>query len=109
MEVISNYGLKGLLGFLFGATVAFLVSISLKAMKIIALAQLSFFGVVTTSGIITINLGRLLEIVNDILSWIAASLESIFSSILELGSFGAGFAGGFIGTTLLIETLNQES
>ena len=43
MEAISNYGLKGILGFLFGATVAFLASISLKAMKIIALAQSHFW------------------------------------------------------------------
>ena len=84
MEAISNYGLKGILGFLFGATIAFLVSISLKAMKIIALAQFSFLGFLAASGIITINLGRLLEIANDILSWIADSIESVFSSILEL-------------------------
>ena len=109
MEAILNYGFKGILGFLFGATVAFLVRISQKAMKIIALAQFSFLGFLAASGIITINLGRLLEIANDILSWIGDSLESIFSSILELGSFGAGFAGGFIGTTLLLETLNEES
>ena len=80
-------------------------------MKIIALAQFSFLGFLAASGIITINLGRLLEIANDILSWIADSLESVFSSILELGSFGAGsgLAGGFIGTTLLLETLNEDS
>ena len=55
MEAISNYGLKGILGFLFGATIAFLVSISLKAMKIIALAQFSFLGFLAASGIITVS------------------------------------------------------
>jgi len=92
-----------------GATAAFLVSISLKAMRIIALAQAAFLGFLAISGIITINFGRLLEIITDIVSWLANSLESIFSSILELGSFGAGFAGGFIGTTVLLEALNNEA
>lgn len=92
-----------------GATAAFLVSISLKAMRIIALAQAAFFGFLAISGIITINFGRLLEIITDIVSWLANSLESIFSSILELGSFGAGFAGGFIGTTVLLEALNDDA
>jgi len=92
-----------------GATAAFLVSISLKAMRIIALAQAAFLGFLAISGIITINFGRLLEIIIDIVSWLANSLESIFSSILELGSFGAGFAGGFIGTTVLLEALNDDA
>ena len=92
-----------------GATAAFLVSISLKAMRIIALAQAAFLGFLAISGIITINFGRLLEIITDIVSWLANSLESIFSSILELGSFGAGFAGGFIGTTVLLEALNNDA
>jgi|TARA_B100001540_G_C15726502_1_gene605559 uncharacterized membrane protein (Fun14 family) len=92
-----------------GATAAFLVSISLKAMRIIALAQAAFLGFLAISGIITINFGRLLEIITDIVSWLANSLESIFSSILELGSFGAGFAGGFIGTTVLLEALNDDA
>lgn len=92
-----------------GATSAFLVSISLKAMRIIALAQAAFLGFLAISGIITINFGRLLEIITDIVSWLANSLESIFSSILELGSFGAGFAGGFIGTTVLLEALNDDA
>ncbi len=92
-----------------GATAAFLVSISLKAMRIIALAQAAFLGFLAISGIITINFGRLLEIITDIVRWLANSLESIFSSILELGSFGAGFAGGFIGTTVLLEALNDDA
>lgn len=92
-----------------GATAAFLISISLKAMKIIALAQAAFFGFLAISGIITINFGRLLEIITDIVSWLANSLDSIFSSILELGSFGAGFAGGFIGTTILLEAFNDDA
>ncbi len=92
-----------------GATAAFLVSISLKAMRVIALAQAAFLGFLAISGIITINFGRLLEIITDIVSWLANSLESIFSSILELGSFGAGFAGGFIGTTVLLEALNDDA
>ena len=92
-----------------GATAAFLVSISLKAMRIIALAQAAFLGFLAISGIITINFGRLIEIITDIVSWLANSLESIFSSILELGSFGAGFAGGFIGTTVLLEALNDDA
>ena len=92
-----------------GATAAFLVSISLKAMRSIALAQAAFLGFLAISGIITINFGRLLEIITDIVSWLANSLESIFSSILELGSFGAGFAGGFIGTTVLLEALNDDA
>ena len=92
-----------------GATAAYLVSISLKAMRIIALAQAAFLGFLAISGIITINFGRLLEIITDIVSWLANSLESIFSSILELGSFGAGFAGGFIGTTVLLEALNDDA
>ena len=92
-----------------GATAAFLVSISLKAMRIIALAQAAFLGFLAISGIITINFGRLLEIITDIVSWLANSLESIFSSILELGSFGAGFAGGFIGTTVLLDALNDDA
>ena len=92
-----------------GATAAFLVSISLKAVRIIALAQAAFLGFLAISGIITINFGRLLEIITDIVSWLANSLESIFSSILELGSFGAGFAGGFIGTTVLLEALNDDA
>ena len=92
-----------------GATAAFLVSISLKAMRIIALAQTAFFGFLAISGIITVNFGRLLEIITDIVRWLANSIESIFSSILELGSFGAGFAGGFIGTTVLLEALNNDA
>ena len=92
-----------------GATAAFLVSISLKAMRIIALAQAAFLGFLAISGIITINFGRLLEIITDIVSWLANSLDSIFSSILELGSFGAGFAGGFIGTTILLEAFNDDA
>ena len=95
-------------GFLLGATGAFLVSISLKALRIIALAQAAFLGFLAVSGIITINFGRLLEILTDIVNWFADSLDSIFSSILELGIFGAGFAGGFIGTTVLLEALNDE-
>ena len=92
-----------------GATAAFLVSISFKAMRIIALAQAAFLGFLAISGIITIDFGRVLEIITDIVSWLANSLESIFSSILELGSFGAGFAGGFIGTTVLLEALNDDA
>ena len=92
-----------------GATAAFLASISLKAIRIIALAQVSFLGFLAVSGIVTINFGRIFEIVTDIIGWIADSLESIFSSILELGLFGAGFAGGFIGTTVLLERLNGDS
>jgi len=107
--LITNYGVKGIVGFFLGATAAFLASISLKAIRIIALAQVSFLGFLAVSGIVTINFGRIFEIVTDIIGWIADSLESIFSSILELGLFGAGFAGGFIGTTVLLERLNGES
>lgn len=92
-----------------GATAAFLASISLKAIRIIALAQVSFLGFLAFSGIVTINFGRIFEIVTDIIGWITDSLESIFSSILELGLFGAGFTGGFIGTTVLLERLNGDS
>ena len=70
---------------------------------------MSFLGFLAVSGIVTINFGRIFEIVTDIIGWIADSLESIFSSILELGLFGAGFAGGFIGTTVLLERLNGDS
>ena len=92
-----------------GATAAFLANSSLKAIRIIALAQVSFLGFLAVSGIVTINFGRIFEIVTDIIGLIADSLESIFSSILELGLFGAGFAGGFIGTTVLLERLNGDS
>ena len=81
----------------------------MKAIRIIALAQVSFLGFLAVSGIITINFGRILEILSDVIGWIADSLESIISSILELGLFGAGCAGGFIGTTVLLERLNDDS
>ena len=108
MDLVTNYGFKCVVGFLLGATGAFLVNISLKAMRIIALAQGAFLGLLAISGVITINFGRLLEILTDIVNWFADSLGSIFSSLLELGTFGAGFAGVFIGTTVLLETLNDE-
>ena len=109
IELITNYGLKGIVGFFLGATAAFLGSISLKTIRIIALAQVSFLGFLAVSGIITINFGRILEIFSDVIGWIVESLESIFASILELGLFSAGFAGGFIGITVLLEKLNDES
>ena len=71
-------------GFLLGATGAFLVSISLKALRIIALAQAAFLGFLAVSGIISINFGRLLEILTYIVNWFADSLDSIFSSKVKI-------------------------
>lgn len=97
-----------MLGFLLGATAAFLVNISMKAMRIIVIAQAAFLGFLAVSGIISINFGRLFEIVADLISWLADSASSIFSSILELGTFGGGVAAGYIGTTVLLSTLEGE-
>ena len=108
MEIITNYGVKGLLGFLLGATAAFLVNTSMQAMRIISIAQVAFLGFLAVAGIITINFGRLLEIITDIASWLADAASSIFSSIVELGSFGAGFAAGWIGTTFALAKMMEE-
>ncbi len=108
MEIITNYGVKAVLGFLLGATTAFLVNTSMQAIRIIAIAQAAFIGFLAVAGIITINFGRLFEILTDIVSWLADSVSSIFTSILELGTFGGAFAAGYIGTTVALSNLLEE-
>ncbi len=108
VEIITNYGVKGVLGFLLGALAAFLVNISMQAMRIIVIAQAAFLGFLAVAGIIDINFGRLIDIIAGIVAWLVDAASSIFSSILELGSFGTGVAAGYIGTTVLISMLTDE-
>jgi hypothetical protein len=39
---------------------------------------------------------------------LADAASSIFSSIVELGSFGTGFAAGWIGTTFALAKMMEE-
>lgn len=80
----------------------------MRAMRIIVMAQSAFIGFLAVAGIITINFGRLFEIVTDVISWLADSASSIFSSILELGTFGGGIAAGYMATTVLLSKMDEE-
>ncbi len=101
--LIQDIGVNGVAGLALGATIAASVKFLKNLLKIIAAVQIGIFTFLGLSGVITVNWGALWDLIAFFvhlvgnLSGITGDAESsIVNELMSLGSFGTGFATGFV-------------
>tara|TARA_A100001037_G_C14881929_1_gene514377 strand:- start:423 stop:737 length:315 start_codon:yes stop_codon:yes gene_type:complete len=92
---LQGLATQGAAGAALGAATAALVKFLKNVLKIFALIQFGLLTALELSGIITVNWDKMFETITTAGGLIGDAAESAFDALMQMGSFGSGFAIGF--------------
>lgn len=92
---LQGLATQGAAGAALGAATAAVVKFLKSLLKIFALIQFGLLTALELSGIITVNWDKLWDSITSAGGLIGDAAESAFDALMQMGSFGSGFAIGF--------------
>ncbi len=92
---LQGLATQGAAGTALGAATAGVVKFLKNLLKIFALIQVGILTALELSGIITVNWDKLWDTITSVGGLIGDAAESALDALMQMGSFGSGFALGF--------------
>jgi len=92
---LESLATQGAAGAALGAATAAVVKFLKNLLKIFALIQFGLLTALELSGIITVNWDKLFDTITSAGGLIGDAASSAFDALMQMGSFGSGFAIGF--------------
>ncbi|PDH21688.1 MAG: hypothetical protein CND66_04760 [Marine Group II euryarchaeote MED-G37] len=92
---LQGLATQGAAGAALGAATAAVVKFLKNLLKIFALIQFGLLTALELSGIITVNWDKLWETITSAGGLVGDAAESALDALMQMGSFGSGFAIGF--------------
>jgi uncharacterized membrane protein (Fun14 family) len=92
---LESLATQGAVGAALGGVTAAVIKFMKNLLKIFVLIQFGILTALELSGIITVNWSKLSDTITSAGGLIGDAASSAFDALMQMGSFGSGFAIGF--------------